>query len=253
MIRNTFIVSSAFFLFLLTQQPTLSLAAGADGINTANDKTLPIGAGGREIMYVVPKEDNTSGLDVDAIGIGTSNPAAKLDVAGGVKIGTVAKTDCKATTKGTLSYFDNDPYTNAVVKAIYHCDGTTWKRNESKDFCFTSSGGCPSTSSGQQIYTVATRGPFWFGSNGSDWWCNNAGKTFFSATCCTSSQPTTYPLVDLHIPNVPQQTYPGYIRYTTPTCAAGYTLVGKSCQGFSLNFLGCTPYAIDCQLYCLKN
>jgi len=78
-------------------------------------------------MRAVPKESNTSGLDFDAVGIDISNPATKLDIAGGLKVGTPSSTACLADQKGTLAFFEKDPYTLAVVNTVYLCNGTKWE------------------------------------------------------------------------------------------------------------------------------
>ena len=49
--------------------------------------------------------------------IGTTTPAAKLEVAGGIKIGTA--TTCTSTEEGTLRY-------NSMSKIMEFCDGTGW-------------------------------------------------------------------------------------------------------------------------------
>ena len=51
------------------------------------------------------------------VGIGTTTPAAKLDVAGGVKIGS--STSCTATEEGTLRY-------NSTSKGMEFCNGSLW-------------------------------------------------------------------------------------------------------------------------------
>jgi len=53
------------------------------------------------------------------IGVGTNNPAARLDVNGGIKIGDTNV--CNGTTEGTVRY-------NSATKAIEYCDGANWRR-----------------------------------------------------------------------------------------------------------------------------
>jgi hypothetical protein len=57
--------------------------------------------------------------DGGSVGIGTTAPQAKLDVAGGVRIG--ASSLCGAAQAGTNRY-------NAGLKQMEFCDGASWKR-----------------------------------------------------------------------------------------------------------------------------
>ena len=54
------------------------------------------------------------------VGIGTTNPQAKLDVAGGAKIGPMdnASTTCSSNLQGTLRF---------KAPNLEYCDGTNWK------------------------------------------------------------------------------------------------------------------------------
>lgn len=52
------------------------------------------------------------------VGIGTSNPAAKLEVAGGIKLGSM--TACTVTEEGSQRY-------NASLKIMEFCDGVAWQ------------------------------------------------------------------------------------------------------------------------------
>lgn len=51
------------------------------------------------------------------VGIGTAGPAAKLDVAGGIKIGTDVA--CNSSKEGTMRY-------NSAIKKLEFCDGANW-------------------------------------------------------------------------------------------------------------------------------
>ena len=51
------------------------------------------------------------------VGVGTQSPVVKLDVAGGVRIGS--EDTCDATTEGTLRY-------NSTTKSLELCDGASW-------------------------------------------------------------------------------------------------------------------------------
>jgi hypothetical protein len=53
------------------------------------------------------------------VGIGTTSPAVKLDVAGGVRLGDV--TTCDGSNEGTLRYNSGE---------VQYCDGTSWKTLE---------------------------------------------------------------------------------------------------------------------------
>jgi len=57
-----------------------------------------------------------------AVGIGTSNPQAGLDVAGAVRIGSQAF--CGPSAEGAMRY-------NADLKAMEYCDGSSWRAMES--------------------------------------------------------------------------------------------------------------------------
>ena len=66
----------------------------------------------------------TSALLVDRsgnVGIGAANPAAKLDVAGGIRVG--GETICDARREGTIRY-------NDAGDEIEFCDGSAWSRVE---------------------------------------------------------------------------------------------------------------------------
>lgn len=52
------------------------------------------------------------------VGIGTTNPSAKLDVSGDIRVGNSAAT-CSATTKGSIRY-------NTGTNLIEFCNGTSW-------------------------------------------------------------------------------------------------------------------------------
>jgi hypothetical protein len=56
----------------------------------------------------------------DRVGIGTATPGAKLEVAGGIKIGTDAAT-CDGTKGGMIKY-------NSSTKVIEYCNGTSWNQ-----------------------------------------------------------------------------------------------------------------------------
>lgn len=56
---------------------------------------------------------------VGNVGIGTTSPGAKLDVAGEIKVGNAAST-CNASTEGQFRY-------NSTEKLMEFCNGTNWK------------------------------------------------------------------------------------------------------------------------------
>jgi len=75
---------------------------------SANDDTIRLATAGVDRMTV---------MNTGNIGIGTANPAATLDVNGGLKLGTAST--CDATSEGTMRY-------NSTRKAMEFCNGTEW-------------------------------------------------------------------------------------------------------------------------------
>jgi uncharacterized protein (TIGR02145 family) len=60
-----------------------------------------------------------SALFAGSVGIGTTTPQTRLDVAGAIKIGS--QTTCDVNTTGAIRY-------NSVAKVFEGCDGVSWKR-----------------------------------------------------------------------------------------------------------------------------
>ncbi|WP_413943027.1 hypothetical protein [Bdellovibrio sp. HCB-162] len=91
-----------------------TILADADG-NTkveversVNDDTL---------RFVTAGTDRVTVTSAGNVGIGTTTPAAALDVNGGVKLGTTST--CDASVEGTMRY-------NTTKKAMEFCNGTEW-------------------------------------------------------------------------------------------------------------------------------
>ena len=74
---------------------------------------LSVRTGAEVDSLVVDKSGN--------VGVGTGNPAVKLDVAGGIRVGE--ETICDTNRKGTIRYSN-------VTDEIEFCDGTAWTRVE---------------------------------------------------------------------------------------------------------------------------
>ena len=109
------------------------------------------------------------------VGIGTSAPEAKLDVAGEVKVGSTG-VGCSAANEGSQRY-------NSTSKIMEFCNGTSWNPVGGGSFpgnycVFTSSSSCPSgwiqRAFGGFIWAYGTSCPFLYGSdyNGGWGWCH---------------------------------------------------------------------------------
>lgn len=108
----------------------LSFTPAQAGEGFHSQDTLPLGAGGAEVIYVTPPAPPNTARG-SSVGIGTKTPQALLDVDGGLRIGAdprmgkatdpcVAQTDgSNSTYEGALSYYNN---------ILYLCDGTGWKQ-----------------------------------------------------------------------------------------------------------------------------
>lgn len=98
---------------------------GWDRLITTGDSggALPAGGADRQIQFnsggVLYASSGLVFTSAGNVGIGTTNPDAKLDVAGGVKMANDNAT-CDASKEGTQRY-------NSTLKAMQFCDGTDWK------------------------------------------------------------------------------------------------------------------------------
>ena len=78
-----------------------------------------ISSSGSQYWLASPFVMNAIYTAVDAVGIGTNSPAARLDVAGEVKFGN-SNSSCDASREGQQRY-------NSTSKKMEACDGTTWR------------------------------------------------------------------------------------------------------------------------------
>ncbi|MBT8419545.1 MAG: hypothetical protein KJO08_01655, partial [Gammaproteobacteria bacterium] len=105
--------------------------AGASNAAAYTDSDLlSVRTGAEEDALVVKRSGN--------VGIGTAEPKAKLDVAGGIRIGDEPDTDCDAEREGAIRYSDTD-------REVEFCNGAVWTRVEG-----------PSGTTGEQGDTGAT-------------------------------------------------------------------------------------------------
>lgn len=237
-------IHCAFLAALMCVFLSPSVYAETRGINTANEQTLlPIGAGGKEILFVVPQEANTSGLNDDAVGIGTENPAAKLEVQGGIKVGVHAADDCKGKTKGTLSFFEKDPTNAAVtVNAMYYCDGTQWKKSGGGGYAITVLGStCPT---GFQVYktykNVWKQITGWGGEcvhgcgNLSE--CSPTGYAYTDWTICSVGDFSAYLSICFYSSII--------VTSCTTTCENGFSPIGSYDEYLGVSNGGYCPQAV---------
>nr|VFK44495.1 MAG: MAM domain-containing protein, meprin/A5/mu [Candidatus Kentron sp. TC] len=95
---------------------TVDAAPSANAVNAiayTDGDLLSVETGAEKSALVVNRTGN--------VGVGAADPKAKLDVAGGVRIGN--ETACDEGKAGTLRY-------NAAEKAMEVCDGSAWTRSE---------------------------------------------------------------------------------------------------------------------------
>ena len=92
---------------------TAPTASAANAAAYADSDLLIVETGAEKAALVVDRAGN--------VGIGVAVPKAKLDVAGGIKIGNENETVCDAGKAGTIRYDD-------AGKAVEVCDGSGWTR-----------------------------------------------------------------------------------------------------------------------------
>lgn len=114
-------LQSLILVFAIWLSTSLPVCA-AEGINSVEGSALPIGAGDTTVMYVTPPTPSDGGLG-SAVGVGTKTPLAKLDVNGGIRVGSVEK--CTAQMGGTLSYRTLDATATTPTKSLCVCNGQT--------------------------------------------------------------------------------------------------------------------------------
>lgn len=86
-----------------------SAAIAADGINSAPNTSLPLGAAGSSFMYLKPER---------TVGIGTDSPQSMLDVRGEARIGFTGQA-CSGANAGAMRF-------NPSSAIFEGCDGAAW-------------------------------------------------------------------------------------------------------------------------------
>ena len=108
--RSTQYFLFLFFLFMLTP----CFAQTTETIEISTYYPAPYGS-----YAELTTTSNTSlATDTGSVGIGTTNPQAKLEVGGGIKVGFDNGT-CDANKEGTMRW-------NTTIHAMQHCNGTSW-------------------------------------------------------------------------------------------------------------------------------
>ena len=94
----------------------------ATTINSGDQLTScsAISSSGSQFWLASPLVTNGIYTGVDAVGIGTTSPSARLDVAGEVKFGS-SGVACTAAREGQVRY-------NSVIKSIEFCNGSNWTK-----------------------------------------------------------------------------------------------------------------------------
>lgn len=136
--------------------------AGPPGATGATGATGPAGtlSGGTSSFLATwtgaSTLGNSSVYDNGSVGIGTQSPAAKLDVAGGVKLGSTSA--CTPTQAGTIRW---------TGTSFDGCNGVTWVRLDNGAADGSSQGtAAASCKSVLTNYPASTSGVFWIDPNG---------------------------------------------------------------------------------------
>lgn len=109
---NTINTAGAFNSMAIGHTNTVTVGGAiAIGKNVTNSVTNSLMIGPNDAAKVTI-------LSTGNVGVGTTTPAAKLDVTGDVKIGNSSAT-CDATTKGSIRY-------NDASSVLEFCNGTSW-------------------------------------------------------------------------------------------------------------------------------
>nr|VFK26816.1 MAG: Collagen triple helix repeat-containing protein [Candidatus Kentron sp. MB]VFK33269.1 MAG: Collagen triple helix repeat-containing protein [Candidatus Kentron sp. MB]VFK74640.1 MAG: Collagen triple helix repeat-containing protein [Candidatus Kentron sp. MB] len=118
-VGDSFMIGEAVFIVAEIESNTaltLNAPAKARALNAkayTDSDLLSVQTGAEKQALVIDRTGN--------VGIGMATPKAKLDVAGGIKVGS--ETVCDAGKAGTLRY-------NNTGKEVEVCDGSAWKRPE---------------------------------------------------------------------------------------------------------------------------
>ena len=106
---------------LSTASSSIYIGTNSRGYSNSDNNSIVIGESAIGIganSVVIGNDSITTTALKGNVGVGTTNPSAKLDVAGEVKFGNTSST-CNATNEGQQRY-------NSASKNMEFCNGTTW-------------------------------------------------------------------------------------------------------------------------------